>query len=240
MVMGILRHLRDDGIDIEIVAYVRRHDAWMKSAYIQWGLKHKTYKGNIKSFDEWATKGRAEFMKHLKIWIESFQDDVHVRNFDASGDVVADFMDVAEIDSKGIEKLRVYESPSNEELALRALFNSHYKGEVFPWRFNNVLNVGSLFFDETIDDWLAHMLPDQDTLDRIRDEYANDRAELNKLLKASGQPLMQAAQLPHKDHSLDTGKLLMALTQIVMSQAIKINRMQRDLSEIIKEDDNHE
>ena len=38
MVMDILRQLRSDGVDIEIIAYVRRHDAWMKSAYIQWGL----------------------------------------------------------------------------------------------------------------------------------------------------------------------------------------------------------
>src|SRR6266545_260795 len=38
-----LSALAADGVEVKILAYVRRHDAWARSSYIQWGLKHKTY-----------------------------------------------------------------------------------------------------------------------------------------------------------------------------------------------------
>ena len=240
MVMDILRQLRSDGVDIVIIAYVRRHDAWMKSAYIQWGLKHKTYNGEIKSFNEWAERGKASFMPHLKSWISIFSKRVIVRNFDAADDAVVDFLNLVGFSPNGLLELQANQSPPTEELFLRALFNGQHVGSVLPWKFNNVFNSNSLHFDQSIDDWLVQMLPDQENLDRIRDDYADDRAELNKLLKASGQPLMQAAQLLREDQSLDVGKLLMALTQIIISQGIKINRMKRDISKIMKKDENHE
>ena len=179
-------------------------------------------------------------MPHLKSWISIFSKRVIVRNFDAADDAVVDFLNLVGFSPNGLLELQANQSPPTEELFLRALFNGQHVGSVLPWKFNNVFNSNSLHFDQSIDDWLVQMLPDQENLDRIRDDYADDRAELNKLLKASGQPLMQAAQLPREDQSLDVGKLLMALTQIIISQGIKINRMKRDISKIMKKDENHE
>ena len=49
-------------IDFKFVAFTRSHDDFLRSAYNQWGLKHKTYKGPILSFRDWASRNEDFFL----------------------------------------------------------------------------------------------------------------------------------------------------------------------------------
>ena len=43
IVFPAVQRLTEAGVGaLRIVAYVRRPDAWAQSAYLQWGIKHKT------------------------------------------------------------------------------------------------------------------------------------------------------------------------------------------------------
>lgn len=47
--MEVLKKLKEKNIELRVVAYIRRHDSWAQSAYLQWGIKHKTYTGKLQS-----------------------------------------------------------------------------------------------------------------------------------------------------------------------------------------------
>ena len=41
-------------VNVKFIAYIRSPASWLRSAYIQWGLKHKTDTGRIPSYEEKA------------------------------------------------------------------------------------------------------------------------------------------------------------------------------------------
>src|SRR3546814_15994242 len=85
--------LRDE-LDVTVVAYIRRHDSWARSAYMQWGLKHKTYTGRLKSFREWAIGGAPKFAEKLQAFNHLGVSKIILRNLDAVDDSVTDFKNI--------------------------------------------------------------------------------------------------------------------------------------------------
>lgn len=88
-----------DLFDVSIVAYVRRQDDFVISAWQQWQIKqHNDF------WDYYATtRGRVNWYSQLEPWKQSFgRSNMVVRRFDRAtmvgGDVVADFCDVIEVD----------------------------------------------------------------------------------------------------------------------------------------------
>ena len=232
-VVKALQQLAAEGVDLRIIAYVRRHDAWARSAYVQWGLKHKTYGGPLQPFDKWLKGGLRlpQFSKRLQPWLDAFGSAVVVRNMDAVGDVVTDFMNLSGIRPGGIDAVRANDSPPGEELVLRALFNDRFKGKSRALEFDRLLDGKSLRYDLSVDAWLQELMPSDEALRGVAADSEQDRAGLDVLLLANGQPPIDVSPLAAKVFEVDDSKMLAVVCQIMMTQAIKIQKLEAKMSE---------
>jgi len=227
----LLIALQAKGIELKIVTYVRRHDSWIRSAYVQWGISHKTYNGTIKPFQEWSKTHKANFYSSLSILNKVFHNQLIIRNMDTVGDVVSDFLKICNISNNHIKVIRSNESPNNEELLLRAMFNNRFEDKVLPVRFDRIL------FDKKLKDIsselqtphqvLKSLLPSKEDIQNIRDESSIDREMLNILLKEQNQEFISENSISHKNTDINIDKLLMLLSEIVISQALRINRLEK-------------
>ncbi|MBI3672821.1 MAG: sulfotransferase [Rhizobiales bacterium] len=226
-----LTELAADGVTILIVAYIRRYDAWARSSYIQWGIKHKTYHGPLLGYAEFRKKRPVLFGKHLADWYDAFGERLIIRNLDEVGDVVDDFFAVTGLSIDGIEKQRFNDTPTGEELALRAMFNTGIEEKALPEVFDGAMQVPDLRFDLTPTQWLSALLPDEDDLKAVADASETDRLMLDVLLRACGAAPVETSPLETKAPTVDTAKLLTAVSQIVMKQSLRIKRLEERLAE---------
>lgn len=225
----VLEMARRGEIDLKVVAYVRRHDAWARSAYTQWGIKHKTYAGPLLGFDEWIETYPPLFMPSLRSWVKSAPEALVVRNFDACGDVVHDFCHLCGLpDEVAGAGVRANESLSPESTYLRAMFNAHQPTSVRVKAFTEALGI-RLDRPQTPTEALATLLPTQEALRRIHEHTREDRQAIDALLASQGQPPLPTNPLNVKALSVDTDKLLNALCQIVMHQSTRISELEARL-----------
>lgn len=118
-----------DGIDLNIIVYLRRHDVWWRSLYMQ-AVKttaRPPWNRSFKGYYEFQNKKRNQhlnFAPFLKIWADAFgHDRIHVRPFEEgqnNPDLVSHFLGVVGrpdvIDNIPPPKIRI-----NEALAPRSL-----------------------------------------------------------------------------------------------------------------------
>ena len=231
-----LNILAREGNEIQIVIYVREYASWMKSAYIQWGLKHKTYDGPLQKFSKWAPSHAPKFFKkidHLTKRLTSGK--VFVRNMNEVGDVVKDFLNFSGIKTEKILFSRDNDSPKGEELLLRALFNSKYDEKVLPARFENIFG-RKIPFESTPKEYLEDLLPDEDDVSVALEASKEDLEQLNSLLVQQGQNPLKYSKTQRKEVEIDSEKLLMALADMLMQQSRRIDRLERLLKEINPEE----
>jgi len=118
-----------DQLDIKVVAYIRRQDDFMISAWQQWQLKqHDNF------WDYYLRqRGRVNWHRQLEPWRRRYgRDNTIVRRYSPAtligGDVIADFCDVLTLDLADFEKT----GPANRSLHER--FNvlaNKYRHELF-------------------------------------------------------------------------------------------------------------
>lgn len=220
-----LQRLIEDGVDVRIVAYVRRHDAWLKSAYAQWGIKHKTYAGPVKPFKEWSQTRQAKFAPPLWSLSTAFPERLMLRNLDGTGDAVADFAQVCGIDASGLTVGRHNVTPSQAELMLRALYNSRYADPVLPERFDRGV-ASQVQRGGSATEYMAMMMPDDDSLSAARMACEEDRRLVNMLLTSMGQQEIAWDEHTSSPVRVNESELVFKLAQIVMAQAQRIERME--------------
>ena len=219
-----------DGVRVRVVAYVRRHDAWARSAYIQWGLKHKAYAGPLRDFGSWRGKRSFRLMPRLQPWRTAFGTAMTVRNFDAVADAARDFCEVAGLDPAAFATERRNQEPSGVELALRAVFNEAVPGPALPSHFDQALAADTVDFDRSLEGWLGERMPSQEALASIAESCSDDRSGLNALLAADGQRALDALPLARGPIRVDQEKLVAALCQIVARQALRLERLERKIA----------
>jgi len=236
-VLGALSKIRNMNIDVRIIAYVRRHDAWAWSAYIQWGLKHKGYKGRIKPFEAWsqAWKKKFCFLNDLQPWLENLTQSVFVRNYDAVGDVVLDFFQVADIDCADLSTNRANETPTPEELLLRTLFNDQVGAESPPTNFDRSFAMMDIDYRQSLDEVLNRLMPSSKALEQVFLETQTDRRAISALLEQQGQPPMMESSLDIKPMTPDVSRVVAALARIVMRQSQQITEMRTEIDDLTTE-----
>ncbi|MBB1087959.1 LicD family protein [Lysobacter sp. SG-8] len=227
-----LARVAEEGVTVKPVAYVRRHDAWARSAYLQWGLRHKTYEGPIRNFEQWS--GRRDFGIYRKLgpWLAAFPDAVVLRNFDAVPDAALDFMEVLGVKAEDTRTVRANETPAYEELALRALFNHGQRERVTPARFNQLFQTQAMDFRLPLGEWLQAQLPSNAQLSAIADHCADDRRRLNELLVAGGQAPLEANMLDERPFDFHPEVVMSTLFQILGSQAKRIEALEKRIEGI--------
>lgn len=232
--IAALQRLREDGHAVSVVAYVRRHDGWARSAYVQWGLKHKTYEGPIRDFGDWAAKRKFALAPKVARWHSAFGSDFHLRNFDATADAAADLLQWLGLAPDRFGRERRNEAPSPEELALRALFNHRQEGRTQVMRFSRLFDSENVDFRQPLASWFVSLGPTGAQLRAIAEAHAGDRELVNAVLAENGQPPMDTSELPHADLVLDQDRLASALFQLVSRQALRLEQLEARVASLEK------
>lgn len=209
---------------IRIIAYLRRQDHWLISAYKQWGIKHKSYSGPLLSFTQWYEnkfgKGQLDYFQVLKLWQKSLpQAQFSIRIYDQCPDVCTDFFNVIGINYNDLPNQvgRVYETPNDWILSYFALFNSLFDQPTRLQELEPLLRRSGLLQRQTPPDIKDFDLPDEDFLTQLLDQYQESNRRLAETFSTpdyaatfDDAPVVAAKPMQIADpHSLIAGLLLM-------------------------------
>jgi hypothetical protein len=186
--MPCLKRLESD-VNVKIICFVRNHMEYSQSAYLQWGLKHKTYSGAIKRFNEFKDVAVPSIKNKLSVWLEKF-NNVKVFNYDASSNVVNDMQRELGVSPEILTSVKANETPSIEELYVRAVYNNQFNEPTLPSKFDN--SAESDIKNVSIEDFFNLYLPNEKDINEVlNSEYVRqDLIYINKILEEQGQPLL--------------------------------------------------
>ncbi len=229
---------RED-IELLVIAYARNHTSYVASAYKQWGIKHKTYRGSLLGFRDWLTT-RQDFLsfgKRLTLWDSAFTDRFRLVNYDTTGDVVTHFSQFLPTAAGALHEavnLKVNASPPDKLLALYALYNSQFEDPVSPQAFQTLRKRVPLLqqFRARPFPALQQLFPTADDLREAQDLLAEDAALVNTMLRRHGQsPLPDASKLPARpDVDQLSASLLLQLMAVVVQQDSRISELEQQLA----------
>ena len=230
-VIDALKTVQDHGVEVRIVLYLRRHDKWAKSAYAQWGIRHKSYQGGIKSFAEWVAERPVRFAPNLETWNAAFKEKLDLRNFDEIADVSADFFEILGL--RDLDHSRVYQTPSLEQLTAHAIFNNGFPGVVYPDRFGALMRSNAVAdLNKSTSDRLQNLLPKTAELEKLLEDCAEDRRIVDAVFAEKHQP--QFSEIPAKtgDITPDIWAFVVHLMTMNFDLLDRIGQLERRLNEL--------
>lgn len=232
-----------EGLELRPVVYVRNHRDFARSAYVQWGVKHKTYGGRVRGFADWAEL-RAEQLAYgrwLERWDGAFGERLVVFDYDAVGDVVTHFLGLLPPAAANLPRgdgPAENRSPSPWLLALYALHNNLSEDPMRPRPLELLVERLPALEEGAATPMapLASLFPTAAELDRVVERLADDRALVNRLLERHGQPPFRDSPRgaePTPDAERLASDLLSALMQVAVDQ----DRLLRERDRAIRERD---
>jgi hypothetical protein len=217
-------------LKIEVLCYVRRHDKWARSAYTQWGMKHKTYPGKIRGFHEWIKGRNFAYTDSIKPWIERFPRAVEIANYDATLNIVEDFFKRIDVDQPSLRKSNI--APRNSILAVWAVFNNRFTKPMHPSVFIEMLKRNnSQKLDDFIMPPLSELIPSHRDLTELRHSYEEDITQLNEWLVECGQPELDFSTPPSSDTSTDLWELNQITLSLLFQAIERIDALEKKNSE---------
>lgn len=227
----MLKTLEERGLDIEIQCYVRRHDKWMQSAYAQWGLKHKSYPGPVRAFENWlpvfGSRG-FRFAPAISAW-DAFGDKLRLFNFDAVDDVIQHFLSVNGL--TGIASVTENVSPDSVTMVAQAVFNSMRPGEVTPSGFVTIENL--LRRHDQVNSHLLRLdalVPSADGLSAMVQDRADDIGSINAMLEKCGQPPLAFDTAPKTTPHPSSWEVERYLPKLVFALNEEIGQMRHQIA----------
>lgn len=230
-VIPALRKLQTEGVDVQIVLYLRRHDKWAKSAYAQWGIRHKSYQGPVLGFKDWLAKRPVRFGPNLRVWNDAFGVQLNLRNFDEISDVSEDFF--TQLGLPGQEHARVYETPSVDALIAQALFNDRFPGVVYPDQYRAALRTSGLKPPSKAGaEKFQTLLPTAQDLNDALNGARSDLDFVNDVLRQKGQPVFSTDPVTKGAGQADPWTLLVFLMQSNFTLAEQVARLEKEITEL--------
>lgn len=226
-------------LELLVIAYARNHTGYVRSAYKQWGIKHKTYRGQLLGFREWLTT-RKDFLsygKRLALWDAAFTDRFRLVNYNRSGDVVAHFCQflpsaVAQLQPE--PDLQVNASPPDQLLTLQAIFNNQFQEPVSPQAFQALRRRQPLLqrLRAAAGPPLRQLFPTDADLRYAQELLADDADLVNTILRRHGQPPLEADTKapPAPDADQLASSLLAQLMAVVVQQDGRITELEQQLA----------
>ena len=230
-VILIAEELLARNIEVEIIAYIRNYDSWSQSAYKQWGIKHKTYEGPIRSFKNWFAGRHVHFYGPLDRFRNKFPNLLKLKNMDSEKDVVPGFLKLCGITTETVQVIKANESPSNEELFLRALFNNGVRGKALPNLFENMVLSRKKNLNTDPSSYLEKLMPKSSDMEMVIADSAADKEALDELLTQYGEEATATCHPNVKSAEVDQGKLITLLSQIVVEQSRRIHNLEKKQNE---------
>jgi hypothetical protein len=230
-----------EGLEIRPVVYVRNHRDFARSAYVQWGVKHKTYAGRVRGFADWAGmwSGRLAYGERLEQWDSAFGDRLQIFNYDAVGDVVNHFLGLLPPAAAALPRgddLSPNRSPSPRMLALYALHNNLSDDPIFPRPLELLVERQPALQEgcSTAMLPLASLFPTATELDRVVEDLADDTARVNRLLERRGQPAL-VDRGRGADAAPDAASVASDLLSTLMHVTIEQDRILRERDRTLHE-----
>ena len=229
-ILPVVQRLAGQGVPVRVIAYVRRHDKRARSAYVEFALKSKRYKGPLKRFNDWLGHHPLAYSAPLALWEEAFPGQVEVYNFDAVGDVAAHFCDLAGVADLPLS--RANETPSDALLTAWTVYNGSKEKATWANDFRRVARPLKLHADRDIPS-LEELLPSSADLQATQAHFAEDSAAVNAMLAANGQPPLETGSIEAKMPEVSEWEMNRMLLQMVFSlqeQVLKLQKSVEDLS----------
>lgn len=213
--------------DLQVVVYVRPPANWLPSAYLQWGVVHKTNPGPVRPFRVKARELMGQY-RYVRQWREIFGPKLIVRQFNEGTDVVADFAECIGVtlkpDGKAYQKrpspsesiMRAACNNLHPGMALPSLYQELYASKIAPSTPASVTEKYRYLYDDA--DLPAILAENAETLSYLETEFGLDLSD-----RPSGTATVELSKV--------SDELLGMLIDLVFSQAHRI----RDLTGRIEE-----
>ena len=125
-------------VELRIVMFVRPPATWLPSAFIQWGVVHKTNLGPALPFETMARRLMKQY-EFIRQWREAHGNNVILKQFDESTDVVEEFARIIGVKLVSPSH-RKQKRPSVNEIIMRASFNNGIKKIALPGSFDQLIS----------------------------------------------------------------------------------------------------
>lgn len=228
--LPVMRRLAEAGVRIVPVCYVRRHDEWARSGYVQFGIKYKSYPGPLRNFADWVAGHDLAYAPSLAAWGADFPN-LEIYNYDAIDNVALHFLDRVGIPELPI--VRANERPSNALLSAWAVFNGRLDSRVLPQAFQKFAARLKVLAPrgEPVPP-LSELVPTAAQLAEVRQSYAADMAQVNALLQAQGQPPMEQSDLAAPDANVSPWEMDRMMLTMIFSLQRQVTELEEELARL--------
>lgn len=233
-IIPVLRRVANRGWPVRLVCYVRRHDEWAKSGYVQFALKAKPYTGRVKSFDEWIAGQDIGFAPALNRWEQAFPGCLTVFNYDVIDDVTAHFLGYLGIE--GLAPVTANRQPPPEILAAWSVFNGRREAGAMPGDFLAVARgLGVLDEGRELGLPLEALLPGRDALEALQQRYGDDLDAVNRHLERSGEAPLEFGPVQQARSGADPWALSHLLFEMVFALEAKVSALSAEVEALRKQ-----
>ncbi|SMH56880.1 hypothetical protein SAMN02982922_5616 [Mesorhizobium australicum] len=221
-------------VELKIIIFVRPPASWLPSAYIQWGVVHKTNLGPVRSF---SVKARELIRQYdfIRRWREIFGSNVSVVLLDDNTDSVAEFSRYLGVDfqsASGRQQVR----PSSSETLLRGACNNTHPQMALPDLYNAVSSRGvPAGTPRSLSSKFSHVFD----VSEISQILAENSETISYLEREFGFNLSKNRVQPEQDFDLSelTDHILGTMMDLVFSQAHQIKRLAARVESLERRDE---
>ncbi|USZ49720.1 hypothetical protein [Halomonas sp. DN3] len=223
--------------DIHVIGYIRRPDSWIVSAYLQWGIKHKAYRGPLKPFREWVQSKPYVVTPMTQEWT-AFTDHARFFNFENISDVSTQFVHVVlGLSDDKIPSLRENDTPPPPAMALFSYHNSLSDRHVLPDEIEPLLQQAGLYEKMQKVQPYNKLLPEESEVSAYVKRSQDEIQKINALFEASGQVVFDLEESRFKNYMvspLDTNR---AMLQLIVHLWREVEALKAELNEMRERND---
>ncbi|MFK4017902.1 hypothetical protein [Cobetia marina] len=201
---------------IIVVGYLRRPDKWISSAYLQWGLKDKSYIGPIKTFNEWVSDKPYTVSPKLDTW-NTLSESVYFYNFDDIKDVSIHFIKgVLELDISDIKPVRENDTPPPAAMALFSYYNSFFNERNSPNRVEQLLQKTGCYESSPSSADFNELIPSKEDIIIYLNKCGEELTKINEYLIKNNQNELNINEVSHKDLHITQSDINRILLKIIL------------------------
>ena len=201
---------------IIVVGYLRRPDKWISSAYLQWGLKDKSYIGPIKTFNEWVSDKPYTVSPKLDTW-NTLSESVFFYNFDDINDVSAHFIKVIlDLDISDIKPMRENDTPPPAAMALFSYYNSFFSEKNSPNRVEQLLQNTGCYESSPRSADFNELIPNKEDIVTYLKSCSEELTKINKYLIKNNQNELIVDEVMYKDIHISQSDINRILFKIIV------------------------
>lgn len=210
---------------VEIIVFVRPPATWLPSAYIQWGVVHKTNPGSVQAYPHKARSLVRQY-DYLRIWHELHGAAVRVIAYPDGADVVEVFSGAIGVPLRfnvGRQQVR----PDTAEILMRFACNNAVPQMALPQVYDSLRAKVPAGTPTAISDKIRHVLDQSETTAII----AENQATWAFIAQTFGLNLVTAPvnPSPRSDMSAVVDTVLGAMLDLLFMQAYQIEAMEQRL-----------